>query len=373
LFLREHPAWKGVLAFDKFDARVVIRKHPYWGGEEVDAPWTDHHESLVRVWFQNEDIAASQGDIGRAVQAAARHNSVHPVRDYLDALAWDGRARTDSWLIDYMHADNSPYIRAVGPRYLISAVARIYQPGCKVDHMLVLEGPQGKQKSEALRTLAVRDAWFTDRLSHVSSKDAAQELAGTWLIEWAEMEALFRATTTSAKSFITRRYDRYRPPFGKHPINWPRSCVFAGTINPIVGGYLKDPTGARRIWPVACSGMIDVEGLARDRDQLWAETVVRFKAGAKWWLETPKLEALATIEQRARFKVDVWKEPVETWLGDRKATNVREVLKRVGIEPRQQNRSAEMRVAAILTEIGFNKHRSGKGNVRKYEYWRASF
>ena len=184
-----------MLAFDQFNARVVIRKRPYWGDEEADASWTDHHESLVRVWFQDEDIAANQSDIGRAVQAAARNNLVHPVRSFLDSLAWDGKARIDSWLIDYMHADDTPYARAVGPRYLISAVARIYQPGCKVDHMLVLEGPQGKQKSEALRTLAVRDAWFTDRLSHISSKDAAQELAGVWLIEWAEMEALFRATS----------------------------------------------------------------------------------------------------------------------------------------------------------------------------------
>jgi hypothetical protein len=173
LFLREHQDWKGVLAFDQFNTRVVIKKHPYWSEEEIDTLWTDHFESLVRVWFQNEDIAAGQGDIGRAVQAAARHNPTHPVRDYLDSLTWDGRARIDTWLVDYLHADDSPYIRAIGPRYLISAVARIYKPGCKVDHMIVLEGPQGKQKSEALRALAVRDAWFTDRLSHVLSKDAA--------------------------------------------------------------------------------------------------------------------------------------------------------------------------------------------------------
>ena len=186
LFLREHWAWKGVLAFDEFNARVVIRKRPDWGDELPDAPWTDHHESLVRVWFQNEDIAANQSDVGRAVQAAARSNSFHPVRDYFDALVWDGKPRIDTLLSAYLHADDTPYARAIGPRFLISAVARIYTPGCKVDHVLVLEGPQGKQKSEALRTLAVRDAWFTDRLSHVTSKDAAQEMAGVWLIEIAE-------------------------------------------------------------------------------------------------------------------------------------------------------------------------------------------
>jgi predicted P-loop ATPase len=371
LFLREHAAWQGVLAFDEFNNRVTIRKRPYWGDEMPDAPWTDHHESLVRVWFQHEDIAANQSDVGRAVQAAARSNPFHPVRDYFEALVWDGNARLDTWLIDHLHADDTPYVRAVGSRFLISAVARIYAPGCQVDHVLVLEGPQGKQKSRAVRALAIKDAWFTDRLSHVTSKDAAQETAGILLLEIAEMEALFRATSSSMKSFITRRYDRYRPPYGKHTINRSRQCVFVGTINPVVGGYLKDSTGSRRIWPVTCHGMIDVEALARSRDQLWAEAIVRFKAREKWWLETPELEALATVEQAARFKSDVWKEPIKKWLGKRKDTSIAEVLARaLGLAPREQNRSAQMRVADILTELGFSKHRPRKGSERSYRYWR---
>ena len=371
LFLREHPAWIGVFAFDLFNERVVVRKRPYWGDEPPDTPLTDHHESLVRVWFQGQDIAANQGDVGRAVQAAARSNSFHPVRDYFDALVWDGKPRIDSWLSTFLHADDTPYTRAVGPRFLISGVARIYQPGCKVDHVLVLEHAQGKQKSEALRTVAVRDAWFADRLSNVTSKDAAQETAGALIIEIAEMEALIRATTSATKAYITRRFDRYRPPYGRHLINRLRQCIFAGTINPVVGGYLKDPTGSRRIWPVACQGMLDIEALARDRDQLWAEAIVRFRAGAPWWLETPELEALATAEQAARFKSDVWKEPIEKWLGKRKDVSVAEVLERaLGLVPREQNRSAEMRVAHILTEMGFSKHRPQTKDGRKNRYWR---
>jgi len=326
LFLRFHPEWKDVLAYDEFNARVVIRKRPPWGDEAPDTSWTDHHESLMRVWFQHEDINATLGDVGRAVQTAAKHNCFHPVREYLDTLTWDGTPRIDSWLSTYLHAADTEYARAVGPRFLISAVARIYQPGCKVDHMPVLEGPQGKLKSETLRTLAVRDGWFTDRLSHVASKDAAQEVAGIWLAEFAEMDALTRATNSAAKSFITRRHDRFRPHYGKHPITLSRQCVFAGTINPVVGGYLKDPTGARRFWPVACQGMIDRDGIERDRDQIWAEARVRYKAGAKWYLETPELEALATAEQALRYKSDPWREPIEKWLGERKDVSIPEVL-----------------------------------------------
>jgi predicted P-loop ATPase len=277
LILRESPKWKGVLAYDEFSARVVIRKRPPWGEEAHDTPWSDHHESQTRVWFQREaSVNPTLGDVGRAVQAAARSNPIHPVREYFDALVWDKTSRLDAWFVTYFHADDSEYIRAIGPRYLISAAARIYKPGEKVDHMPVLEGPQGKQKSEALRTLAINDAWFTDRLSHIASKDAMLETAGVLIVEIAEMDALTKATTSKAKQFVTQRKDRFRPPYGKHLVMVPRQCVFAGTINPTVGGYLKDPTGARRFWPVACQGMIDLDGLKRDRDQLWAEAVARF-------------------------------------------------------------------------------------------------
>ncbi len=371
LFLREHPQWQGVLAYDEFNACVVIRKRPPWGDEPPDAAWTDHHELLARVWFQREDIAASQGDVGRGVQAAARSNSFHPVRDYLNALVWDGTPRLDTWLITYFHADDTKYTRAIGPRYLISAVARIYRPGCKVDHTIVLEGPQGKRKSEALRTLAIRDEWFTDRISHVSTKDAALETAGVLIIELAELDALMRASSSASKSFLTRRYDRFRPPYGIHQVRLLRQCVFAGTINPPAGGYLKDPTGARRFWPVACHGMIDRDGIERDRDQLWAEAIARFKAGATWWLETPELEALATAEQALRFKVDVWKEPIIKWIGKRKNVSVSEVLEHaLGFAPRDQTHPAEIRVARILTDLKFTKHRARKGRRRANRYWR---
>jgi predicted P-loop ATPase len=374
LILTHAPKWKGVLAFNEFAAGVIIRARPPWGEEKPDTPWTDHHESLARIWFQKEQINPSACDVGRAVQAAAKQNPFHPVRQHFDALRWDGVPRLETWLISYFHAADIPYIRAIGPRYLISAVARIYQPGCKVDHLLVLEGPQGKQKSEALRTLAINDAWFADRLSHVASKDAALEVAGVLLIEIAEMDALTRASSSAIKSFLTRRHDRFRPPYGKHTISLARQCIFAGTINPPVGGYLKDPTGARRFWPVVCQGTVDRDGLEKVRDQLWAEAVHRFKNRAPWWLETPELEALAGAEQTARFAVDAWEAPIREWLGDRTDTTVWEVLEHaLGLPPEAWTQSAQNRVAAILTRpsFGFDQHRPRTPNGRRQNrYWR---
>jgi predicted P-loop ATPase len=374
LTLRQAPKWKGVLAFDEFNIRVCIRKRPPFEEEvAADTPWTDHHESLARSWFQREKINAAAGDIGRAVQAAARYNCFHPVRDYFSSLVWDREPRLDAWLVIYFHAEDSEYIRAIGPRYLISSVARIFQPGCKVDYVPVLEGPQGKLKSEALRALVKNDAWFTDRLSHVASKDAALELAGVQLVEIAEMDALTKATSSAIKSFLTRRRDRFRPPYGKHPIALPRQCVFAATINPPAGGYLKDPTGARRFWPVACRGMIDRDGLENVRDQLWAEAVHRFKAGEAWWLETPELEALATAEQAARFVVDAWDEPIREWLGDRVDVGLFEVLEHaLGLAPEHWTQSAQKRVIAVLTRMGFTKCRPRTPEGRKNRYQRDS-
>jgi hypothetical protein len=134
LFLCNHPDWKGVLGFNEFATQVVIKRRPYWGNVGPDTPWTDHFDSLARIWFQTQDITAVPGEVGRAIQVAARENSFHPVRDYLLNLAWDGQSRIDRWLITYLHAPDTPYVQAIAPRILISAVARIFDPGCKVEN-----------------------------------------------------------------------------------------------------------------------------------------------------------------------------------------------------------------------------------------------
>jgi putative DNA primase/helicase len=374
LMLRAAPKWKDVLGYDEFAARVVIRERPPWGKETTDKVWSDQHETQTRVWFQREvGINPSAGDVGRAVQAAARHNPFHPVRDYFESLVWDGVPRLSSWLQTYFHVEDSEYVRAIGLRYPISAVARIYLPGAQVDHVLLLEGPQGKQKSRALRTLAIHDTWFADRLSHVGSKDAALEVVGVLIVEIAEMDALTKATPSAIKSFLTRRHDRFRPPYGKHTVNLPRQCVFAATINPTVGGYLKDPTGSRRFWPAACRGTIDCDGLEKMRDQLWAEAVHHYKAGTPWWLETPELEALAAAEQASRFVVDAWEAPIREWVGDRNDVSVTEVLEQaLGLSAKEHTQSAQNRVVKILTHAssGFSKYRPRTPEGRKQRYQR---
>lgn len=148
--------------------------------------------------------------------------------------------------------------------------------------------------------------------------------------------------------------------------------MFVGSINPPPNGYLKDPTGARRFWPVYCHGKIDLDALVRDRDQLWAEAVVRYHEGAKWWLETPELEKLAEAEQAKRFAVDVWKPRIAKWVGGRTEVTAAEVLKgALKIDPRNDH-GALMRVIEVLKDLGFTKCRPRNGAQRGYCYRRPN-
>ena len=223
-------------------------------------PWSDSDDVRAAEWLQRREINVAPMVVSRSVNAVAREITVHPVRDYLGALAWDGMPRLETWPCRYLGAEDTAFNRTVGALWLISAVARIFRPGVKADHMLVLEGPQGAKKSTALKILA-GEAWFTDELPDLGSKDAAMHMHGVWIIEMAELDAIGKAEVSRIKAFLTRTTDRYRPPYGRYTIEVPRQCVFAGTVNPDT--YLRDETGNRRFWPVRC-GTIDIDG-ARPR------------------------------------------------------------------------------------------------------------
>jgi predicted P-loop ATPase len=309
--LRYAPEWQGVLGFNEFALRVVSRKPAPWAGARPDANWTDNEDSLTADWLQHEGIFVGVEVAGLGVQSVARDFKFHPVRAYLKSLRWDGIRRLDIWLSRYAGAQQSRYIAAVGARWMTAAVARIYEPGIKADCMLILEAKQGALKSTLFKTLAINPDWFTDEIADLGSKDAAMQTAGVWIIEVGELDSMSRAESGKIKAFMSRTTDRFRPPYGKHVQAAPRHCIFGGTVNH--ANYLKDETGARRFWPVAC-GKIDIDLLTADRDQLWAEAVVRFSIGEKWWLDTNELNEAATIQQAERYDGDAWDDLISAWL-----------------------------------------------------------
>src|SRR5262249_5849013 len=219
-------------------------------------------------------------------------------------LTWDGIKRIDNFAEKYLGAEATEYHRNVSRCMFIAAVARIMRPGCKHDHMPILEAPQGKFKSTAIELLF--SPWFTDELAEFGSKDASMQVRAAWGIEVAELAAMTRGEIERVKAFITRKVDRFRPSYGRRVIEVPRQSVFIGSTN--IDPDRKDETGGRRFWPIQC-GTIDPEAIKRDRDQLWAEAVALLDAGAVWWLSGVTAVTQAREQQANRYQDDPWQQP----------------------------------------------------------------
>jgi predicted P-loop ATPase len=197
---------------------------------------------------------------------------------------------------------------------------------------------------------------------------------GVWIIELAELDSMSRAEVSRVKAFVSRSTDRFRPPYGRRLIESPRQCIFAGTINN--DEYLKDETGGRRFWPVAC-GNILIKELQRDRNQLWAEATRRYHDGAHWWLETAELIDTATEQQQDRFARDPWHEKVLEYAEEeaqippsepRMSAAIPEILGRLGLTRERQDQGAANRVARILRFEGWSRHNEGPRGARQWRY-----
>jgi predicted P-loop ATPase len=218
-------------------------------------------------------------------------------------------------------------------------------------------------KSTAVKALS--EPWFTDEIADLGSKDAAMQTRGVWVIEIAELDSMSRTEVSKIKSFISRATDRFRPPYGKRLIESPRQCVFAGSVNH--SAYLRDETGGRRFWPVICSRIL-IEELRRDRDQLWAEGVARWRQGEKWWLDTPELTFAAEQEQADRYEGDAWDEPIASYVDDRDSVSVEEVLRFLDKPVGTWTQYDKTRVARSLKASGWERYKSGSKHARQWRY-----
>jgi len=313
LALRNDPAVKDMLAYDEmFCGEMLVREIGSSNEFATPRPVDDVDVSALQEWLQLSGMPRVGVEVVRqAVDMRARENAFHPVRDYLKSLQWDCTPRAGAWLIDYMGAPRTPYTEAIGKMFLVAAVARIFQPGCQADYMLILEGPQGEYKSSACKVLA--GDCFSDHLPDIATagKDVSQHLRGKWIIEVTELHAMSRAESNQLKAFITRTTERYRKSYGRKEVVEPRQCLFIGTTNRSV--YLRDETGGRRYWSTKTT-TIDLEALKRDRDQLFAEAVYLFHNGERWWPDKAFEETHIKPEQDARYEADPWEDSVVEYL-----------------------------------------------------------
>lgn len=302
------------LGYNSFASVVTHLKPSPWG---TSGPWRDLDDVAAANYLQHAGVTVNGAIANEAAYFIAYQNEFHPVRDWLttENETWDGTPRLDTWMVDYLGAPNSTYVQAISAKWIISAVARIMRPGCKADHMLVLEGKQGKRKSTSLRALANGHLdtdhgiqWFTDAAPEIDSDDMGLFLQGVWIIEMAELDSIRRHEWTHVNRFITNQADRFRRKYGRNMQAYPRQCVLAGSTNE--HQWAGDPTGARRFWPVK-TGVINVDGILRWRSQIFAEARFRYDEGETHWLDETT-EALARGEQEHRAPEDTWADRIST-------------------------------------------------------------
>ncbi len=289
------------LSYDKFAAKSYVE----WPGLPERKPLDD--AALEGIYFTIDarfKFLPSKDFFWMFIANEARKNWYHPVIDYLDGLTWDGMPRIGKWLVIYGGAKNSDYVRAVGHLMLVAAVRRIKQPGCKFDEMLVLQSDQGKLKSSAIQALSPEDEWYTDDMPlDVDAKEAIERISGKWIVEAGELAGMRKGEVEHLKAFLSRRVDGpARMAYGRLPIELKRQSVLFGTTNS--AQFLRDSTGNRRFWPVNV-GKFDVDGIKRDRDQLWAEAAAA-EAGEESIRLDPALYAKAEEEQEERKVEDPW-------------------------------------------------------------------
>lgn len=371
LALRRDAALADLFSFDEMESAVILNAPVPKGGAGFELPddtfrprqVTDTDITRVQEYLQLEGLPRLARDTTyQAVEARARENAVHPVRAYLSELTWDGEPRLCHWLHTYLGCKDDLYASQIGTMFFISLAARIFDPGCKADYMLVLEGTQGAMKSTACRIIG--GEWFSDNMPDVTAgKDVSLHLRGKWLIEIAELSAISRAEDAALKAFLTRPVERFRPPYGRLEVVMPRQCVFIGTTNKAT--YLRDETGGRRYWPVKV-GKVDTDRLQRDRDQLFAEAVHLYLDGRQWWPSADFEREQIKPQQEERFEGDAWEESILKWLEGRPRATVNEIAQgALYIDLSKIGTMEQRRISRCLERLGWVQRR-GTGGTRHY-------
>ena len=347
LALEHMPDLKGCLGWDLLTDRAAWRRNPPFLRAHRTAIY-DQDAAELAFWLA-EQIGTDFKSAAalEAIEVSAARHHFHPVQDYLISLKWDGVPRLDTFLSDAFGVSQTDYHASVGKAFLIGAVARVMRPGCQMDTMLVLMGNQGIGKTSAVRSLLPDFGWYAETTESPAQKDFYQGLRGKWIVEIGELHSFKNADWSKIKQMLSAKMDTYRPSYGHFTKDFLRQCVFIGTTNDDT--WNRDPSGARRFWPVRCTES-NIEYILSQRDQLWAEAFSRYSGGEAWWgVEQGE-------EQKSVYEEDAWEIPIRAWVVQNSITvfTAHKVLMDCfGFEVSRYGLKEQNRIAAACRNLGF--------------------
>jgi predicted P-loop ATPase len=365
-----------VLRFDDFLQQTEAVKPTPWNRTGL---WRDEDDLEFFSWLQENGIyPASTKAAAEVIRIESQLNRYHPILALLDdaAAAWDRKPRIDNWLTRYLGAGDGPpdypeYFKKIGARFLLQAVARIYDPGSKADYTLVSQGGTGRYKSTCFQYLF--DPWFTDKLPDIAGPEAPRLLRRVWGVEIGELDGISRREVSTVKSFLTRRTDYIRDLWGRHYYDQPRHTVFTASTNDVE--FLKDVTGNRRFWIVPVIGYGNPEGLLKDRLQILGEAVMRYRQRERYWIDEriePELAQAAAAMCDERMELDIWEDAALSFIERRgRDITINEFLTgsvtdgALGKDLRDCVPNDYHRVSRILQGAGYEKYREKTGSRDK--------
>jgi predicted P-loop ATPase len=364
-----------ICRYDAFHDRMLVggKLINEWVGELSDAVTV----VLRQIIVERFDFDPGKENINDAATELCLESRFNPVIDYLEQLDWDGTPRLDTWLINYLGAEDNPFNRAVGGLTLVAAVRRARHPGTKFDQILVLEGSEGTMKSTALVTLAGVENFSDQTILTASDKEQQELVRGVFIYEIADLAGMKRGEVERIKAFASRTHDRARPAYGRRRVDSARSCIFIGTTNE--DEYLKSETGNRRFWPVK-TGRIDIEALRRDRDQLWAEAAIIEAEGGSLVLPQELWEMAGEVQDERR-QHDPWDDMLFSIKGELYAVadeeqewiRASQVLVHLNIAAERATTETYKRLRRVMRRLGWVKGRHYFGGQKQERgYWRPA-
>lgn len=372
-------AYPGLIGFNEFSGQIEARTPSPWRAEP--GPWSDYdtQEFAFHIVKEPNYLPAFRlAMLETAVQTAARRHRFNPAQERLRALAdqWDQKARLGSWLVDYLSVAptdrNREYLREIGGAWLKGVAARVLFPGCKSDNVLTLIGPQGYRKSSAAAAIAdcIAPNSFADSLPPLGSDEAANVLRGCTIAEFSDLAGLSRSDVETIKAFISRKSDRFREKYARYAEDHPRTVSFIATSNEDCG-FLRDPSGNRRWWPVTLAEPINIERLQEALPQLLGEAAKRVLDGELWHVTDKTALGQAEEIREEHSESDVWESAVLNSAARLRARerSINAILSDMGIEVARHDRAAQNRVSAILRANGYRRTRARMESGERAYLW----